>query len=229
MVQVPLNDSPENTHQAVLFYLKKRSEMTVSDLCEVLEITSMAVRRHLSGLQKDGLVECRLVRAGRGRPSYKYRLTSKAESLFPSAINNFAFELLDAVFESKGHQGVTELLQMRDEALFRKLQPRLLTLPLGDRIDAVVKIFSENGYMTEFTQLEDGNFFIYQQHCAVHDLAAKYRQICALEANLIERLLGVKAVRQQHMMKNDQVCGYLILANEVISEQPQVSSAASNL
>lgn len=228
MVHVPLNESPENTHEAVLFYLKKRSEMTVADLCEVLGVTSMAVRRHLSGLQKDGLVECRLVRAGRGRPSYKYRLTAKAESLFPSAINNFAFEILDAVFDSKGHQGVMELLQMRDEALFRKVQPRLASLPLKERIHQVVNLFSENGYMTEFTELEDGNYFIYQQHCAVHNLASKYRQICVLEANLIERLLGVKAVRQQHMMKNDHVCGYLILANEELAE-PALPPAANQI
>jgi DeoR family suf operon transcriptional repressor len=228
MVQVPLNENPENTHQAVIFYLKKRNEMTVADLCEVLGITSMAVRRHLSGLQKDGLVECRLVRAGRGRPSYKYRLTSKAESLFPSAINNFAFEILDAVFESKGHQGVMELLQMRDEALFRKVQPRLATLPLKERIEEVVKIFSENGYMTEFTELEDGNYFIYQQHCAVHNLASKYRQICVLEAQLIERLLGVKAVRQQHMMKNDPVCGYLVLSHEEASDIATLKQVAGD-
>jgi len=119
MVNPPLNESPENTHQAVLFYLKRRSEMTVADLCEVLGITSMAVRRHLSGLQKDGLVEARLVRQTRGRPSYKYRLTPKAESLFPSAINSFAFELLDAMYEAKGHKGVMELLQIRDEALLK--------------------------------------------------------------------------------------------------------------
>ncbi len=222
----PLNESPENTHQAVLFYLKRRNEMTVADLCEALEVTSMAVRRHLSGLQKDGLVECRLVKQTRGRPSYRYRLTAKGESLFPSAINNFAFELLDAVYESKGHQGVMELLQMRDEALLKKLLPRLERLPLDDRVREVVKIFSENGYMTEFNKLEDGNFFIFQQHCAVHNLATQYRQICVLESKLLERLLGVKTTRQQYMMKDDHVCGYLVSAGEPLEEiLPKAASA----
>ncbi|MBX9725378.1 MAG: ArsR family transcriptional regulator [Candidatus Obscuribacterales bacterium] len=222
----PLNESPENTHQAVLFYLKRRNEMTVADLCEALEVTSMAVRRHLSGLQKDGLVECRLVKQNRGRPSYRYRLTAKGESLFPSAINNFAFELLDAVYESKGHQGVMELLQMRDEAMLKKLLPRLERLHLPERVKEVVKIFSENGYMTEFNQLEDGNFFIFQQHCAVHNLATQYRQICVLESKLLERLLGVKTTRQQYMMKDDHVCGYLVSASEPLEETlPKAASA----
>ena len=68
MVKQSLGGSPENTHQSVLFHLKRATEMTVAELCEVLGITAMAVRRHLAGLQTDGLVESRLVRRGRGRP-----------------------------------------------------------------------------------------------------------------------------------------------------------------
>lgn len=224
MLHQPLNETPENTHQAVLFYLKKRSEMTVADLCEALGVTSMAVRRHLSGLQKDGLIESRLVRQTRGRPTYHYRLSPKAESLFPSAINNFAFEILEAVFESKGHKGVMELLQLRDEALLRKLQPQLEKLSLEERIKQVVKIFSENGYMTEFKKLEDGNYFIFQQHCAVHNLAAQYRQICVLESRLLERLIGVRTVRQQYILKDDPVCGYLVHSDEALREEITVQT-----
>lgn len=214
MITSPLTENPENTHQAVLFYLKRKNEMTVADLCQALGITSMAVRRHLTGLQGEGLVECRLVRQVRGRPTHRYRLTPKAESLFPSAINNLAFELLDAVYESKGHQGVMELLSLRDEALLKKLLPQLEGLALPERMTKVSKIFSENGYMTEWSQLPDGNYFIFQQHCAVHGLATQYKQLCVLEARMMERLIGRKITRQQHIMKNDPVCGYLVHANE---------------
>lgn len=214
MLTSSLKESPENTHQAVLFWLKRRSEMTVADLCKVLEVTSMAVRRHLSGLSQEGLIECRLVKQSRGRPTYKYRLSPKAESLFPSAINSFAFELLDAVYDLKGHQGVLELLELRDEALLKKLGPQFEQLSLEARIEQAVRIFSENGYMTEYNKLDDGNYFIFQQHCAVHNLASKYRQICALESRLLEKLLGVKTERKQYIMKDDPVCGYLVYAGE---------------
>lgn len=214
MSTAKLNENPENTHQAVLFYLKRRKEMTVAELCAALGITAMAVRRHLGGLQGEGLVECRLEKQQRGRPTYRYRLTTKAESLFPSAMNNLAFELLDAVFESKGHQGVIELLSLRDDALAKKLLPRLELLPLAERIAEVSKIFSENGYMTEWSQLPDGNYFIYQQHCAVHSLATQYKQLCFLESRMLERLIGCKITRQQHIMKKDPICGYLVHAGQ---------------
>ena len=212
MVTQPLSENPENTHQAVLHHLRGNNEMTVADLCDVLGITSMAVRRHLAGLQKEGLVECRMVRQSRGRPTYRYRLTPKAETLFPSGMGTMAFDLLDAVFETKGHKGVMELLSLRDEWLMKKHKPRLEKLAVEERIKEVVKLYSENGFMTEWKRLPDGNYFIFQKHCAIHHLATQYRQLCVLEPRLIERLLGVKVTREKFILKNDPVCGYLVHA-----------------
>lgn len=210
MVTQPLSENPENTHQAVLHYLKRNNEMSVAELCDVLGVTSMAVRRHLAGLQKDGLVETRLVRQSRGRPTYRYRLTPRAETLFPSGLSTMAFDLLDAVYEMRGHKGVMELLEMRDELIVKKNRERLAALPFEDRLQEVVKIYSENGFMTEWQKLPDGNYFIFQQHCAIHHLATQYRQICVLEPKLMERLLGVKVTREKFMLKDDPICGYLV-------------------
>lgn len=210
MVVQPLTENPANTHQAVLHHLKRNREMTVAELCEVLGITSMAVRRHLAGLQKDGLVDCRMVRQSRGRPTYRYKLTPKADSLFPSGLAAMAFDLLDAVYDARGNAGVMELLTMRDEFLVKKHAPRLAELDFEARLQEVVKIYSESGFMTEWKRLEDGNYFIFQQHCAIHHLASEYRQICHLEPKLIERLLGVPVTREKFMLKDDPICGYLV-------------------
>lgn len=217
MVTQPLSDAPENTHQAVLYHLKRNNEMTVAELCDVLGITSMAVRRHLTGLQKEGLIEGRLVRQSRGRPTYRYRLTSKAESLFPSGLATMAFDLLDAVFETKGHTGVMELLTLRDSWLEKRHKGRLEQLPMEERIAEVVKIYSESGFMTRWERLPDGNYFIYQQHCAIHHLATQYRQICVLEPRLMSNLLGVKVTREKFMLKDDPICGYLVETNVAAS------------
>lgn len=218
MVTQPITENPENTHQAVLLYLKRNSEMTVAELCDVLAITSMAVRRHLSGLQKDGLVECRLVRQLRGRPTHRYRLTAKAESLFPSGMGTLAFDLLDAVYQTSGHKGVMELLSLRDNWLVRKFLPRLEKLSLEQKVEEVAKIYSETGYMTEWERLPNGNYFIYQKHCAVHHLAEQYRQICVLEPQLMQHLLGCRVSREKYMLKNDPVCGYLVHTDEPVQD-----------
>ena len=210
MVTRPIENNPERTHDAVLLHLKRRGEMTVGDLCEVLAITSMAVRRHLVGLQKEGLITSRIVKKQRGRPTNKYSLAAKAQSLFPSGYQNLANDLLDAVYEKSGAQGVMELLEVRNKKIVQQLKSELDGKAIGEKIAAVAKVFSEGGFMTDWEALPDGNFLIYQRHCAVHDLAKQYRQLCGLEPRLIEQILGVKVTRQQYMLNNDPVCGYLV-------------------
>ena len=84
MITPQLGETPGTTQEAVLLFIKRAGELAVSDLCKELSITSMAVSRHLASLQKEGLVESRLVRQSRGRPTYRFKLTDKAESLFPT-------------------------------------------------------------------------------------------------------------------------------------------------
>ena len=106
-----------------------------------------------------------------------------------------------------------DLLSLRNEKLANRLRSRVENLPLPERVHEVAKIFSENGYMTEAKPLEDGNFVIFQRHCAVHDVANQYRQLCVLEPRLMENLLGVKVTREKYMLQNDPVCAYLVHAS----------------
>lgn len=210
MITHQLGEKPDSTQEAILLYLKREGEMTVSGLCDKLGITAMAVRRHLAALHNDGLVDSRIERKSRGRPSYKYKLSNKAEGLFPSGFQTLAMDLLDAVYETSGHKGVMELLSARNRKRIARLLKRVDGKNLRERVEEVSKIFSEDGYMTEWEELDDGNFFIFQRHCALHDVANQYRQVCALEPQLMESLLGVRVTREKYMLKNDPVCGYRV-------------------
>ncbi len=214
MIMQQLGDAPESTQQAVLLHIKRSGELTVAELCKILGITSMAVRRHISVMQQDGLIASRMVRQSRGRPTYMYKLTDKAEALFPSGFQNLAIDLLDLVYEQSGHQGVMELLSRRNDRMAARLQSRVAGKAPKARVEEVAKIFTEFGYMTDWEALPDGNFIMYQRHCAVHDLANQYRQLCALEPKLMETLLGMKVTRQQYILRNDPVCGYVVHVDE---------------
>ena len=210
MLSAKLDAQPETTQEALLLHLKRQGEMTVAQLSALLKITEMAVRRHLAHLQSKNLVESRLVNQGRGRPNYVYRLGAQAATLFPSGFDSLAKDILHIVKEESGHQGVTTLLKKRNQLLASRLKDRMLGKDLSGRVAEISKFFCEDGYMTEWKQLPDGNFMIYQRNCALHDLANQYRQICALEPQLIEELLGAKVTRQTHILNNDPVCGYLV-------------------
>lgn len=213
MITHRMGDEPGSTQDVILLNLKRQGEMSVNDLCRALGITAMAVRRHLTVLQNDGFVESEIIRQNRGRPSYRYRLSKKAESLFPSGYQDLARDLLEAVREQSGPAGVMELLKIRNQKRLDRLMARVKDLDLPERVEEVSRIFSEDGYMTEWEKMDDGNYFIFQRHCALHDVASEFRQVCALEPSLMEQLLGTKVTREKYMLNNDPVCGYVVFSS----------------
>jgi predicted ArsR family transcriptional regulator len=87
----------QKTRQKILEYLKTHGEATVDDLGQALgNLTAVTVRHHLDVLRKQNLIGPPTIRhrSSPGRPKYIYRLTEKAESLFPKNLNTLADHLL---------------------------------------------------------------------------------------------------------------------------------------
>ena len=95
------------TKDEIVQLLKVKGEHTVAELADVLEITEMAIRRHLSNLEKDGLIYSKMVRQHVGRPTYLYGLSEKGEDTFPKEYKQFAIDMLE------------DLARMGDEKILR--------------------------------------------------------------------------------------------------------------
>src|ERR1041385_8868908 len=57
--------------------LHRIGPQTVQAICTAIGVTATAIRQRLSRLQGNGFVARDLVRSGRGRPHYVYRVTDK--------------------------------------------------------------------------------------------------------------------------------------------------------
>src|SRR5512137_878801 len=98
----PIGDQLQPTRRKIVLALKQRGGLTAAELAEMLGITSMGVRRHLTTLERDKLVRYELVQRGKGRPSYVYRLSPQAENLFPKNYAALANELLSYLANDEG-------------------------------------------------------------------------------------------------------------------------------
>lgn len=82
--------------------LLRRSDRTVAELAEALGISDNAVRTHLLGLERDGLVAAGpATRVTGGKPAQEYGLTAEGRELFPRAYALFLTELIGRL-EAKG-------------------------------------------------------------------------------------------------------------------------------
>jgi predicted ArsR family transcriptional regulator len=207
----PIVDQLQPTRRKILLALKQNGGMTAGELAELLGITSMGVRRHLTTLERDRLVLYDLIQRGKGRPSYVYRLSPSAEELFPKNYARLANELLGYLADEQGDETIIRLFDSRAQRRIRNAQANLEGLPLPERVAGLTTILNGEGYLAEWGQVDADSFWISEHNCAIHDVAAQHQAACGSELNFIRAVLpDADVAREHHMMAGGLMCEYRI-------------------
>ncbi len=201
-----------STRRQILDLLKRRGGMTAKELGEALGITSMAVRRHLSALERDDLIAAATVRRPMGRPTYVYSLTALADDLFPKNYPQLLLMILDDIQAMDGQEKIDQLFQRREDRIYAACAPRMEGKNLEERAHEVARIFEEDGNLSECDKGAGGCFRLTWHNCAIHRISERFPQACAHEESLLRRLLDAEVVRLQHQAKGDPCCAYQIKA-----------------
>jgi predicted ArsR family transcriptional regulator len=100
----------DKTGDRILYLLKSKGPQSAAQLARRLDITAMAVRQHLYGFSRDGLVEFTEQRGPVGRPVRVWRLTQRAAARFPDSHAELTLEMIAAVRAAFGEEGLDRLL-----------------------------------------------------------------------------------------------------------------------
>ena len=185
--------------------------MTVTEMANQLQITEMAVRRHLNTLEKDRYVETILVRQAMGRPLNIYQLSEAGEELFPRNYKNIILEFIADIEELNGQELVDKLFERRKDRMKAALMKRIDGKSLEERLQTLVQIQNDNGYMADIQQNEDGSFEMSEHNCPISLVANKYQTACHRELELFKEVLGTdKIVRHACLSDGDGSCQYHI-------------------
>lgn len=199
-----------STRKVILTMLKTKGALTVSDMAKQLGITEMAVRRHLNTLERDGLIESKLVRQAMGRPTNLYSLTENADELFPKKYHHLTLDLLGELMEDAGEEKVQQLFERRKERLIGRYEAQLQGKPLAERVQTLAEIQNSNGYMVDWTATEDGQFVIHEHNCPISQVANQYNHACHCELLMFESLLDADVKRTECLVKGGMKCSYVI-------------------
>lgn len=201
-----------STRRVVLTMLKTKGPLAVSEIAKQLGITEMAVRRHLNTLERDGLIESKLVRQAMGRPTNLYSLTESADELFPKNYYNLTLDLLGELVEEAGEAKVQLLFERRKEKMIDRYEEQMQGKELGDRVKALAEIQNANGYMVNWSADEDGTFVINEHNCPISQVANQYNHACHCELMMFETLLDADVKRTECLVKGGLKCSYSIQA-----------------
>jgi predicted ArsR family transcriptional regulator len=202
------------TRRAIVKLLKTDGPLGSAQLAERLGLTAMAVRLHLYALQGEGLVAAEDRPVPVGRPAKSWRLTREADRHFPEAYAELSVALLDAMKETFGAEGLDRVLVSRCARQQSEYSKRIRPAdPLEKRLKDLAQVRTEEGYMAEVREDEEGGgFLLVENHCPICAAANACQGFCSTELDLFRTVLGsgVEVERVEHIVSGDQRCAYRV-------------------
>ena len=198
----------------IIDLLKRSDGAAVVELATTLGLTTAAIRQHLDALEGNGLVERVDGRptGARGRPASRWALTATAFELFPDRHRELTVELIAAVREAVGDDGLDQVIRARTARqldLYRGLVER--HTELGDRVHGLAEQRTREGYLAEVEQVGD-TYLLTEHHCPICEAAMSCTQLCRDELELFGDVLGpgARVERVAHLLVGDARCTYQV-------------------
>lgn len=193
----------------ILLELKRRQPITAKQLAECFGVSANAVRRHLKELEAEGLVDYGREQRGTGAPTHAYRLSHGGEALFPTQYGEALTDVLAHVARQNGREAVRAMFAARFRAHTDRLRVELADATLEERVDAVVKLLSEQGFMAAW-KVEADMVMLAEHNCAVRAAAEQFPEICAAEVDFLQEVLQRDLHRDSYIPDGCNACQYTI-------------------
>jgi predicted ArsR family transcriptional regulator len=210
-----LMEGATKTEDRILYLLKSKGPQTAAQLAKRLGVTAMAVRHHLYGFDRDGLVQCADQHRPVGRPVRVWRLTERAAGRFPESHAELTLEIIAAMRATFGEGGLDRLLAERTRLQLRAYRERIRVVgdgSLESRVRVLAAIRREQGYMAECVTRADGTLLLRENHCPICVAAKSCQGLCREELGLFRAVLGtrVQVERTDHILAGASRCAYVI-------------------
>ena len=141
-----------------------------------------------------------------------YRLTQRAHDLFPTTSNEATIHLLEAAQRLFGASAPEKLLHVVFQEKTAQYLARLKGATLAERAKWFTRLREHEGCMSEMETGEDGALRIVEHHSPILDLLQAYPIVARLEAEMFQRVLGVRVERTEQTASGLYACTFQLHA-----------------
>lgn len=200
-----------STRREIINILRTSGPLTVGELGERLGITHVAVRRHLTSLERDGLITSVQERLPMGRPTRVYSLTEAADELFPKKYGALTLEILEFLDQVQSDL-VEQFFAARRDRLIAKYGPEVSAgATLEERVQRLTDIQAANGYLASHEEGVDDTFILKEYNCPIHQVSRRFPHACHHELQFFRTVLGTDAIqRVECISQGGSCCRYTI-------------------
>ena len=205
----------ESSDIGILDLLRKAGPLGVSQLSGAAGVTATAVRQRLTRLMAQGLVDREATRAGRGRPSHRYRLTEKGRRQSGANFADLALALWQEVRGIEDPEVRRGLLQRIAKTMAKMYGTQVTGATTADRMQAVSRVFAERNVPFEvgMSAAGDGESVslpvLTALACPYPDLAEQDRTICAMERMMLGELVGGPLKLAECRLDGESCCKFV--------------------
>jgi|SRR6516162_6833735 len=210
----PANVRAESkTRRRIVKILKTEGPLDSATLAQRIGVSAMAVRQHLYVLQDQQIVTAKERPVPVGRPAKYWELTRKADRLFPDAYAELSVSLIDSLNDAFGADGLQRILERRTARQGAAYSARIpAAMPLRRKLQKLVEIRTEEGYMAELRSEGAGQYLFIENHCPICAAASSCTGLCANELILFRTILGpgTNVERVEHILAGQRRCVYRV-------------------
>jgi len=204
--------APGTSQREVLNQLvERKAGATLDELAAAVGLSRTALNQHLIALEMAGHVRKGAPRKSGGRPQHVYILTEQGtNSLFPKQYSWFSKLLIETLRKQVGEEKVSQFMYDLGLSLSADLIPRLVGKNRAERIDEIVKIMNETGFIAK-TISPDGNDKLPRvecKNCVYHDLSKDYPEVCRFDVGFLSGLMGAEVEHQSCMQRGGDSCSF---------------------
>ena len=199
--------------QAKLLRLVREEARSVSQLAALVGISTNAVRTHVAGLERDGLVRpAGLERGTGGKPARLYELTPAAEELFPKAYATVLRAVVEQLAGELGEGEAEEFLRR----VGRSRAAGVSGIPPGDvegRVHAAAGALNALGGSVG-VRAEDGGWVLRSAGCPLSAVVRDVPVACVLAESLVATVTGLPVEERCDRGERPR-CGFHVSAKGV--------------
>jgi predicted ArsR family transcriptional regulator len=184
----------------------QRGPLTADEMASALGLTAAAVRAHITGMQRDGIVRRAGQRPGATRPSQVFELTPEVEQLLSGAYLPLLIELVRQSATRLKSQQFNELMRSTGRGLAAALPRTVSKESFATRVAAVSALMNDQFGSTMRVERNNGHFTLKGYGCPLAALTGNHPAVCLAIESLIGEVLDANVEECCDRAQRPQCC-----------------------
>ena len=180
----------------IIHTLKRSTGMSVSELAKALKMSYMGVKQHCVAMEKKGYLDTWRRPKPVGRPEKAYRLTSKADPLFPTVGYDVVLRIFKVTETQIGPNEPERLLFGYFQNLAEDFQKKIKGKSVIEKATSLARLRDQAGHLSECIYDPDTGLGIVEYHNPMQPLFDQYSTAQRMEESMFEKLLGTAVERE---------------------------------